>query len=123
MSLPSELVTNPQEPINYHPLPGTFQPGQPVSSVACGFPVWGTSWLGRVPWLPWTGTVPSLPLAFVEQLELVLHCLPVKRDSWKTCVFATGCVFLFRAAAVLFIYFPRDIGALESSFGGCFDRL
>lgn len=71
------------------------------------------------------GLVPaaSLPLAFVEQLERMLHCLPVKFDSWKTCIFVTGCVFLFRADTALFIYFPRDIGALESSFRGCFDRL
>lgn len=77
-----------------------------------------TGFPGLVP-----ATATSLPLAFVEYLERVLHCLPVKCDSWKTCIFATGCVFLFWVAAALFIYFPWDIGALESSFGGCFDRL
>lgn len=116
-----ELVTNPREHTNCHSPSGTFQPGQHRRVV-----LWSPNVRSKLSGSAgFPGLVPatSLPLAFVEQLERVLHGLPVKCDLWKTCIFVTGCVFLFRADTALFIYFPRDIGALESSFGGRFDRL
>ena len=64
----------------------------------------------------------SLPPALVEQLEQASHCLAVKCDFWKTCVFVSWCVFLFWANTALFIYFPWALH-IEPSLEECFDRL
>lgn len=66
--------------------------------------VWGASSLALLASLHWSRR--SLPLAFVEQLERMLHCVPVKCASWKTCIFVTECVFLFRADTALYLFSP-----------------
>lgn len=65
------------------------------------------------------GLVPeaSMPPVFVEQPEHEPHCLPVKCDFWKTCVF----VSLFRANTALYLF---SLGLSCGTQGGrVFDRL
>lgn len=61
--------------------------------------------------LPGLGPEAAMPPVFVKQLEHESHCLPVKCDFWKTCIF----VGLFRASTALYLFSPGFVSDREPS--------
>ena len=125
VSLPKELVTQPQEHINYHLPTGIFQPGQPGSVT-----LWSSSVRHEL-----AGKIPLASLNWSRQQQR--PCLRPVLSIWSAC--CTACPWnatrgkhaylrlgacFYSGLLLLFLFiFLWDIGALESSFGGCFDRL